>query len=106
MGGTEKDRLKADEQLKMCVGSRAHIMAGWVMYSGVRVGGGPGYDTPYRWGYGWKTPRGYKRLTPHEKEAVEDELGRSCFIGEEQGIIERSMREKRLKPVSRFKFYR
>ncbi len=106
MGGTEKDRLKADETLKMCVGSRVHFMAGWVMYSGVRVGGGPGYYTPYRWGYGWSTPRGYKRLTPHEKETVEDELARTCFIGEEQGIIERSMQEKKLKPVPRFKFYR
>ncbi len=105
MGGSEKERLQADEKLKMCVGDRVHFMAGWVMYSGVRVGGGPGYDTPYRWGYGWSEARGYRRLTPFEKDEVEYELSRTCFIGEEQGIIERSMREKKMKTVPRFRFH-
>lgn len=97
MGGTEEERLAADEGLRQCVGNKVHMMAGWVMYSGVRIGGDASYETPYRWGYGWNYQRGYGRLTLFEKKMAENELNKSCLVdGEENEIIDRVMKKKRL----------
>ncbi|MEK8032910.1 hypothetical protein AACH06_18980 [Ideonella sp. DXS29W] len=37
-----------------------------MMFAGVRVGGGPYWQTPYRWGYGWRQRPPYQALTPEE----------------------------------------
>jgi hypothetical protein len=70
-GGTAKDRLLADQELKACVQKAAdNPVVAQAMYAGVRLGGGPYLYTPFRWGYGWPYPRSYKPLTQEEAAAV------------------------------------
>jgi hypothetical protein len=59
-GGTYDERLEVDRALQRRL-----------MYSGVRAGGTPYSPTPFRWGFGWPYPRGYKALTEEEREQVE-----------------------------------
>ena len=44
------------------------------MYQAVRVGGSPHFPTWYRWGYGWPTGRGYKKLSEQELLLVDQKL--------------------------------
>lgn len=68
-GGTFEARLAADQALKSCVqqASGSEALAE-LMFTGVRVGGGPYFYTPYRWGYGWAFGRPYGTLTPDEEK--------------------------------------
>lgn len=74
-GGTEADRLAADEALRLCVLDRTgdEILAN-LMFEGVRIGGNPFFPTWYRWGYGWSLDRGYKTLSPKEAEVADRKL--------------------------------
>ena len=73
-GGTADARLAADRGLQACVLQATNDQAfADLMFNGVRVGGGPGLPTSYRWGYGWPYGRGYKPLSPDE-EAQADAL--------------------------------
>lgn len=90
-GGTAEQRLQADEALRSCVqaasGSRALAD---LMFDGVRVGGGPYFFTPYRWGYGWRHGRGYRALSDDQQAQADalqaDHLARnpqqSCPAGD------------------------
>jgi hypothetical protein len=66
-GGTEQDRLAADQALEQCVQHTTQdpVLAA-SMLAGVRVGGTPYLDTPFRWAYGWKDGRTYQPLTADE----------------------------------------
>ena len=67
-GGTEAERLKADEDLRACVAraSGSEVLAG-TMFAGVRAGGSPSLNTPFRWGYGRATGKLYEALSADEK---------------------------------------
>ena len=67
-GGTRDERLLADRELKACVESVGEPAIAALMLAGVRVGGSPALNTPFRWGYGWPFGRGYQALTPEEKQ--------------------------------------
>ncbi len=67
-GGTYDERLQADRELRTCVESVGEPAIAALMLAGVRVGGAPWLNTPFRWGYGWPYGRGYQALTPEEKE--------------------------------------
>lgn len=69
-GGTHDERLQADRELQACVASVGEPAIAALMLAGVRVGGSPSLNTPFRWGYGWPYGRGYQALTPEEKEQV------------------------------------
>ncbi len=71
-GGTYNERLEADRALQRCVEELGESEIASLMYSGVRVGGTPYSPTPFRWGFGWPYPRGYKALTEEEREQVEN----------------------------------
>ncbi len=73
-GGTEEERLQADEALKTCVANVGELKIAEVMLAGVRVGGTPYLPTSFRWGYGWSESRGYKALSIEEKQEVVDKL--------------------------------
>ena len=74
-GGTEAQRLKADQKLRDCVlkktGNRALAET---MYQGVRFGGSPYFYNWYRWGYGWSYERKYQELNLEEQRLVSDKL--------------------------------
>lgn len=71
-GGTAKERLAADQQLKTCVKEvTGNGILASLMYGGVRVAGGPYYFTPYRWGYGWSFGRPYGPLSDDERQMAE-----------------------------------
>ncbi|SCK12559.1 hypothetical protein [Vogesella sp. LIG4] len=67
-GGSAEQRLQADQALRRCVlaasGSRELAE---LMFTGVHLGGGPYFFTPYRWGYGWRYGRGYRKLSEGEQ---------------------------------------
>lgn len=69
-GGTETERLQADEDLWACVALTGEPEVADVMFLGVRVGGTPYLPTAWRWGYGWEYVRGNSPLTATEKEDV------------------------------------
>ena len=60
LGGTRTERLKSDKQLKRCVAAKGHPIIARLMYAGVRFGGWPWFPVPWRWGFGYKYPSGYK----------------------------------------------
>ena len=71
-GGTEQQRLEADQQLESCVAEVGQPEIAKLMLMGVRVGGSPYLPTQFRWGYGWPYPREYKVLTPEELALIEE----------------------------------
>ncbi len=74
-GGTQGERLAADRAFKACIlektGDRTLAE---LMYEGVRLGGSPYFPSWYRWGYGWNFRRGYKPLSPKEREMVRQRM--------------------------------
>jgi hypothetical protein len=98
MGGTKKEKEAADSQLAKCVGETGAKTMGLIMEIGVAIGGGPGYHTSYRWGYGWTDNRGYRPLTEKEKTIVVEELSHHSFVGKERAIIKRAVQQKGLLP--------
>ena len=74
-GGTEVQRLAADEKLRACVLAKTddQILAD-AMFNGVRVGGSPWFYNWYRWGYGWTDGRNYRQHTLEEQRMVSDKL--------------------------------
>jgi hypothetical protein len=74
-GGTEAQRLAADERLRHCVLHKTGdpILAE-AMYNGVRLGGSPYFYNWYRWGYGWNDGRNYQALTLDEQRMVTEKL--------------------------------
>lgn len=74
-GGTEAQRLAADEQLRDCVlAQTGDARLAEAMYNGVRFGGSPYFYNWYRWGYGWSQPRGYRELSLEEQRMVTEKL--------------------------------
>lgn len=60
LGGTWRERAKADRGLRGCVQNKGgpwYYLLGWIMWAGVRVGGMAAWPTKYRWGYGWSYPQ-------------------------------------------------
>lgn len=70
-GGTSRERVRADEALRQCVAQVGEPAIAALMLAGVRVGGSPYWPTRFRWGYGWRWPRFYKRLSDSERAQVE-----------------------------------
>lgn len=52
LGGTSKERLNADKELKQCVANTGNNSWANLMYSLVRIGGTPLLPFPWRWGFG------------------------------------------------------
>jgi len=69
-GGTYKERLDSDVELKECVASVGEEKIALLMLAGVRVGGSPYFPTKFRWGYGWPYPRNYGALSAQELAQV------------------------------------
>ena len=66
-GGTSTQRKAADKALQQCVAQENQPSIAMLMLVGVRIGGSPLFPSPFRWGYGWSYPRGYKALTKQEQ---------------------------------------
>lgn len=74
-GGTEAERLRADEALRACVlKTTGDAQLAETMYLGVRMGGSPYFKNWYRWGYGWSYERKYKALSEKERMQVNEKL--------------------------------
>ncbi len=69
-GGTEIERLAADEAMYDCVSETGYVDDAYIMYKGVRIGGTPYFDTDYRWGFGWNYSRDYGPLNKEEKALI------------------------------------
>jgi len=55
-GGSFRERMEADRQLRICVADSGHSVVAFLMRAGVLVGGTQYLPTPFRWGYGWRYP--------------------------------------------------
>lgn len=74
-GGTEADRLAADEALRQCVlEATGDATLAEAMYLGVRFGGSPYFKNWYRWGYGWSYARKYGPLSAREQALADAKL--------------------------------
>ena len=71
-GGTYRQRLDADLELKNCVATVGEKEIAALMLAGVRVGGSPFFPTSFRWGYGWSYPKFYGKLTQAELEQIKN----------------------------------
>ena len=60
-GGGKDERRDADIELMACVVRNGHPFIALLLYVGVRMGGHPWWPVPWRWGYGWHWPRGYRK---------------------------------------------
>lgn len=70
-GGTEAERLAADERLRDCVAAKTgDARLASAMFEAVRVGGAPVFPNWYRWGYGWPYGRAYGPLSDAEVAEV------------------------------------
>jgi hypothetical protein len=58
-GGSAADRVQADDLLGSCVAGDTNAPFGWLMRTGVRVGGHPAVPMYFRWGYGHPYAGGY-----------------------------------------------
>ncbi len=76
-GGSEQERLVADQRLKQCVfkATNDHVLAD-IMFQGVRFGGSPYFYNWYRWGYGWKYERKYSPLSQDENKQANLQLAK------------------------------
>ena len=69
-GGIKVKRKAADLALKVCIESKGTRFSHYLYYIGTRLGGGPQWETPFKWGYGWNYDRGYLPLTKDEIEYI------------------------------------
>ncbi|MGB1298104.1 MAG: hypothetical protein ACPG8A_07500 [Psychrobium sp.] len=69
-GGTKTQRLLSDLRLQSCVTDTGHKKIAVMMFNGVQLGGSPFIPTPFRWGYGWPFPHGYKQLSSTQQSQV------------------------------------
>jgi hypothetical protein len=58
-GGSITDRRVADRNLMSAVTLNGHPLFAFAMWCAVRIGGHPLLPMSWRWGYGFKYPRGY-----------------------------------------------
>ena len=71
-GGTEEERDTANDELRKCVGEKAHHhIIGKLMQWGTDLGGTPTSLTTYGWGYGWEHQRAYGPITPEEQKQID-----------------------------------
>jgi hypothetical protein len=70
-GGTEDERLRADEELYSCIKKKGYSNVALIYYQSVRVGRVPGSMMTYRWGYGWDQHRPYGVLSKEELAQVQ-----------------------------------
>jgi len=70
-GGTYQQRKQADKSLQLCVEQVGRKDVAIMMLAGVRVGGSPFWPTKFRWGYGWRYPRFYGKLSAEELKKIQ-----------------------------------
>ncbi|MEM9026590.1 MAG: hypothetical protein AAGB06_06610 [Verrucomicrobiota bacterium] len=76
-GGTEVQRLAADQALRACVFEKTQSQElADLMFEGVRFGGSPYFYNWYRWGYGWDFERKYGPLSEYEEAQVRLKLSK------------------------------
>ena len=83
-GGTEKQKDIADYDLESCVTNVGEPHIAKLMLAGVKVGGSPFLNTPFRWGYGWPYGDGYKVLSRSDKLQVIKKLSNFKAIIDDQ----------------------
>jgi hypothetical protein len=73
-GGSEEERLQADSDFKMCMGTKTLPEVADIYYNSVRVGGNPALQAPWAWGYGWSPLPSAHALTKSEQKEVQAKI--------------------------------
>lgn len=77
IGGTKKEQLESDMDLKSCVESAAGEVIANLMYHAVRAGHHSPVKSPYKWSWGWGEDSQFDELTREEKKKAAQEIRRS-----------------------------
>jgi hypothetical protein len=77
-GGTFKEKIESDAALNVCIVSKGaerdpifRYPIAFLVFVGTFIGGPADFETPFRWGYGWKFDRTYLPLTPELQKLVD-----------------------------------
>ena len=68
-------RSQADRAFRQCIEAANHPLLGGIYYYSVRIGGTPYLPTPWRWGFGWDYPRGYRDIAGETAPPQQGEAG-------------------------------
>ena len=71
-GGTEAERLRADEKFRQCLRDKGHRLLDVLYYLGLRFGGIGALPTPWRWGFGWEWPYSAKPIDGSPRNSAVD----------------------------------
>lgn len=74
-GGTQAQKKAADAQLYLCIKDASNEVVATIYYEAVRYFGISQLPTPFHWGYGWTTNRGYTPLNQQEQQKVDELYG-------------------------------
>lgn len=79
-GGTAKQKLEADNNLRICIAQKSNAFVASVYYRSVRLAGGPYFPTPFHWGYGWEKRRGYAPLSADQELMAQEKIARADWV--------------------------
>jgi hypothetical protein len=69
-GGTRVERRTADTTFRACVKATGATKFANQAYHVIRIFGSAWFPYPWRWGYGWRFPKGYRPLTTAEQDSI------------------------------------
>ncbi len=72
LGGSESDRLNADQTFYACMKTVASTLTAYSYYRAVRISGGPRTGLPFKWGYGWSKNRLWKEINSSHVSFIEE----------------------------------
>ena len=70
VGGTKVLREEVDHEFAQCIKGETNTLQSELMKMGVRTGGRPRTNLPWRWGYGWNKNTPYFDLRKQDKEQI------------------------------------
>lgn len=79
VGGSRHDRLHADRRLRACLEKYPTPLPAAVVERTVRITGWPYWPTPFRWGFGWPFPRGYREIDVDQRARAAALLARDGY---------------------------
>jgi len=91
-GGSQTQRLAADQALKSCLRDAHSALVASHVYWNVRIGGAAYWPTGFRWGYGWSYWqdgwwRGYALPTPEQQVQISQLLPDALRLVEEDARL-------------------
>ena len=91
IGGTKKEQLQSDIQLRSCVAESGGDFMANAIYYAVRAGHYSPVKHKYKWSWGWGPKEDFGKLSSEQKRLATEEIRRSSLDDE---VIETFVREQ------------